>query len=194
MKKIVLLLILLLPITAFAINNSQADMITAAGFTKLPVEKQTEILKNIAEASAQLPKQEQINKLNDVKQWVDFGSALGQGLAGTARELGIAANEFINTPAGTLATYILMWKLIGADLMHVGGALIIWLVGFISLRVLFKASIIEKIKYKTELSKITKSQLIDSIEYDTVNGETVAGWITAGIVVFAVGAVTLFTM
>jgi hypothetical protein len=50
--------------------------------------------------------------------WAQVGAALGKGLAQTARELGIAANEFVQTPVGKLTAGIILWKYMGASLVH----------------------------------------------------------------------------
>lgn len=38
--------------------------------------------------------------VSKVKEWVDIGGAIGAGLASSAKELGIAANTFAQTPVG----------------------------------------------------------------------------------------------
>ena len=53
-----------------------------------------------------------------VKQWVDIGAEIGSGLASTAKELGIAANEFVNTPVGKLTAGIIVWHFLGSSLIH----------------------------------------------------------------------------
>jgi len=61
--------------------------------------------------------------LEQTKEYVELGEAIGKALSGTAKELGIAVNEFIKTPAGYLTVFIICWHLFGSQLIHllVGG-------------------------------------------------------------------------
>src|SRR4051812_40589099 len=54
-----------------------------------------------------------------VKEWVDIGTAIGSGLASSAKELGIAANEFANTPVGKFTVFMIAWHFIGQDFVSI---------------------------------------------------------------------------
>lgn len=54
-----------------------------------------------------------------VKQWADIGTAIGSGLASSAKELGIAANEFANTPVGKFTVFLIAWHFIGQKLITI---------------------------------------------------------------------------
>ncbi len=56
--------------------------------------------------------------IQNAREWVDLGTALGQALGGSARELGIATNEFAMTPVGKVATVLIVWKIMGRDIVH----------------------------------------------------------------------------
>lgn len=62
-------------------------------------------------------------KVEVVKQWVDIGTAIGSGLAASAKELGIAANEFAQTPVGRFTVFLIAWHFIGSTLLHVAFSL-----------------------------------------------------------------------
>lgn len=64
------------------------------------------------------------SKVEVVKQWVDIGTAIGSGLAASAKELGIAANEFAQTPVGRFTVFLIAWHFIGSTLLHVFFALL----------------------------------------------------------------------
>lgn len=63
-------------------------------------------------------------------EWIDVGERLGQGLAATARELGIAVNDFAKTPVGMVSIGLLVWHIMGSDIIHVGTAFGILFFGF----------------------------------------------------------------
>lgn len=56
-------------------------------------------------------------KVAEAREWVELGTAIGQALSGSARELGIAVNEFSDTKVGQITTVLIVWKLIGKDLV-----------------------------------------------------------------------------
>ena len=51
------------------------------------------------------------------KAWVDVSASLGTALAATAREMGVAVNDFARSPVGKLATVLIVWKVIGDDIV-----------------------------------------------------------------------------
>ena len=69
-------------------------------------------------------------KPDDVREWAglakEFGSAVGQ----TAKELGIAVNDFLMTPAGILITIYLFWSKLGGIIIGVPFVVTIWFAFF----------------------------------------------------------------
>jgi hypothetical protein len=59
-----------------------------------------------------------------VTQWVDIGTAIGSGLAASAKELGIAANDFAQTPVGRFTVFLIAWHFVGGTILHVFFALL----------------------------------------------------------------------
>jgi hypothetical protein len=67
-------------------------------------------------------------------EWIQVGENLGKALSGCAKELGVEVNNFVKTPVGKVAAFIIIWKLVGTDLtqallgitLFVGG-IIAWL-------------------------------------------------------------------
>lgn len=63
---------------------------------------------------------------DDVREWAglakEFGSAIGQ----TAKELGVAVNDFLRTPAGVLLTVYLFWSKLGGILIGIPFVMLVW--------------------------------------------------------------------
>ena len=57
------------------------------------------------------------------EQWANVGANLGKGLAATAREMGMALNEFANSRVGTFAMVLIAWNFLGGTIMHLLTAL-----------------------------------------------------------------------
>ena len=65
-----------------------------------------------------------VSKATVVKEWVDVGSAVGVGLANTAKELGIAANEIANSPVGKITVFLIAWNYMGEDVIQMAFGLV----------------------------------------------------------------------
>jgi len=91
--------------TAFADNSIDISTLTP--------EKLQQIQKIIAEPSTA----DTVKAVADavtperVSSYAELGKAVGQGLAATAKELGIAANTFSQTGIGKVALFLIVWKL-----------------------------------------------------------------------------------
>jgi hypothetical protein len=59
----------------------------------------------------------------EIERYANIGEGVARAIGAAARETGMAVNEFMMTPAGKLAVVLIVWKLIGADL--VGGLMAI---------------------------------------------------------------------
>lgn len=52
-----------------------------------------------------------------LSSYAQVGKDIGVGIAEAAKQLGIAAAEFANTPAGMIAIGVIVWKVILADML-----------------------------------------------------------------------------
>jgi hypothetical protein len=71
------------------------------------------------------PSEPEKSTAQGVKEWVDVGTAIGSGLASSAKELGVAANDFANTSVGKMTTLLIIWHFVGKSALHLLFA-IIW--------------------------------------------------------------------
>jgi hypothetical protein len=55
--------------------------------------------------------------VDNAREWVDLGKGLGSGLASTAKELGVAANDFVKSPVGEVSMFLLVWHYMGDQLL-----------------------------------------------------------------------------
>lgn len=56
--------------------------------------------------------------VDDVKEYAALGHEIGSAIASTAKELGVAAEEFAHTSVGKITIGLIVWKLIGNDLLQ----------------------------------------------------------------------------
>ena len=117
MKKLFAIFALLMATQSFAATPDPMNELTDVQRAEVSLH----IAQKAAEAKIQAP-----SSPKQVEQWVSYGTQIGQALAGTARELGIVANEFIQTPAGKLTMAMIIWKVMGHDIVHVGLAMMMF--------------------------------------------------------------------
>lgn len=59
-----------------------------------------------------------VSRAQEVNEWVNIGSGIGSGLAAAARETGQVVNEFAATPVGQLTVFVILFKVMGGDLIQ----------------------------------------------------------------------------
>jgi len=126
-------------------------------FNKLSPTQKAEIVAQIAKASEQNTKYG-INKIPDtpeqLQKWAEVGSAVGKGLVATARELGVEVNEFAKTGVGKLAIVLLVWNVLGSDIIHIVGGIMWFLIALPMWMYYFrKLCVVKSIEYNEKGKK-----------------------------------------
>lgn len=113
--------------TLLAISSAHAQIDTR-GLTE-------EQKAQLALQAAQLKNQNEgigtgISKLNPEKlnEWVELGKNAGMAITAMAKELGIAADKFLESNTGKIAAVLIVWKVAGKDILGVVGGTIAWIV------------------------------------------------------------------
>lgn len=151
---------------AWALNSNSVG---SAGFDKLSDSEKAEIIKMVADkADAQGPSAA-IPSPEKVGQWLDLGPKIGQMIGGAAKEVGIAVNDFVKTPVGQLTMLLIIWKLIGASLIHVVGAFVVLVVGTWATKKYF--SHVRSIEYDVDKVDVFKRSRIKRVVFEDMSGE-----------------------
>lgn len=183
-------LFLLSPTLTFA--DSQTTITTAQGLTD---EQKALLAAEAAKMVTENPTGKfSTTKAKEFQQWVDLGTAIGSGLASTAKELGIAANDFVKTPVGKLTAGLIVWHFVGSSAIHlVFGSLWLLLVGsfWYSLyrRTAFKVTVTD---YETGKGPNGAKRTTIRSNVDLTEGQS-GTFIVGGLIIAAVGVVTLAT-
>lgn len=124
MKKILLSLMMALSVVGFAQLSLADDSVQLSTQSKLSDAQKAELAATAArmasENAAGKAEQASPSKTTEVvKEWVGIGTAIGSGLAASAKELGIAANDFAQTPVGRFTVFLIAWHFIGGTILHV---------------------------------------------------------------------------
>lgn len=151
---------------AWALNSNS---VSSAGFDKLSDTEKAEIIKIVADkANAQGPAAA-IPTPEKVGQWLDLGPKIGQMIGGAAKEVGIAVNDFVKTPVGQLTMLLIIWKLIGASLIHVVGAFVVLVVGTWATKKYFSHT--RSIEYDVDKVDIFKRARIKRVVFEDLSSE-----------------------
>ena len=193
MKKFFAVILMMVSISAWAGNTS--DAVNSAGFSKLSEAEKAEVIKMVAEKAAEkssgtVP---QLDTPDKVEKWVKIGSNIGQGLAGAAKEVGVAVNDFATTPVGQMTMALIVWHMIGAQLIHVFGGILIWIVGISIIRHTIRRAYPSKITYSKEVKNIFGNYAVESVEPIAMSDGNAAGWLIAYGLVLVAGLITIFT-
>lgn len=124
MKKLLCALMFIVCTPLFAAFSAPAP----AGYSDLSDAKKAEFAMMIAKAAEQqaAPVVSNIPAAETVSKWANYGTEIGKAISGTAKELGVVANDFIKTPAGQITLYVVIWKVIGSQLVHIVGGMVMF--------------------------------------------------------------------
>ena len=192
MKKFFVAILMMVSISAWAGNTS--DAVNSAGFSKLTEAEKAEVIKIVADKASSKDSSVPVALTEDrVEKWVKIGSNIGQGLAGAAKEVGVAVNDFSQTPVGQLTMLLIVWHMIGAQLVHVFGGILIWIVGIAIIRHMVARAYPSKITYSKEVKNIFGNYVIEKVEPMEIDGGSAAGWLCAYGIVLIAGLIAIFT-
>lgn len=120
MKYLLTLLLLFASSSVLAQDITTSDI---SGFNDLTDVQKAEIAMQIAKTAEAntsniLDITDKVSAVNPeaVDEWVELGGKVGKMLGGTAKELGIAANEFATSPLGFVTMALIVWNYAGEQL------------------------------------------------------------------------------
>lgn len=106
---------------------------------------------------------------DELNRYAEMSKAIAMGLAAAAKELGMAANEFMVTPAGKLVTILVVYKYIGAELIgFLMSYLVILPLLFIALRTVLYWMRLKEYKYD---EKGKKQYVANNLNSDDRDGQ-----------------------
>ena len=193
MKKIIFSLLVFITSPVFALSASDVNN---AGFNELTEQQKIEILKVVADKKEQVQQKQQQPSVPDVEkldQWATVGTKVGQGLAAAAKEVGVTVNDFAKTPVGKLTAFLIVWNFIGAQLVHIIGGILIWIVGFGFLHYWCKNSYPDAVKYSKTEKNIFGNYAIESIEKNSMTSSDNGAYLFFMSAIILTGLATIFT-
>ena len=172
------LLILVLPVMLFAGSPSS---ISAETLSKMSDSERIKVLDLIKKENDPLG-MSMPTSAEEVEKWSNIGSAVGKALSSTAKEMGVAVNDFSKTDVGYLVTFLIVWHFFGAMVVHVLGGLFILFIGTLFLR------------YSMNVSRNYEWEKVNDKEikvYERI--DDVSGWVIAFFTLIIISTIIMFT-
>lgn len=123
-------LLISLTICVFFYTNNLNAQVSTSGLTE-------EQKAQLALQAAQMKKQNdsgsavaEISKFSPEKlnEWVELGKNAGLAVAAMAKELGVASDKFLESNTGKIAAALIIWKVVGKDMVGIVGGTIAWVI------------------------------------------------------------------
>ena len=117
---------LMIAAMAFASLAATAQTVDTSGLTQQQIQE-------LAAKAAEMKQPTNISAAvrQEAEAWGELGANMGKAVVGAAREVGVAANEFAQTPLGKVVVFLTIYKIAGNDLLGVLFGSITLLVGTI---------------------------------------------------------------
>lgn len=110
-------IILVLALVSF--NVSAITTTDLTGFNNLTDVQKAEIAKTIAQTAAQNTKPSvEIPDPEDFEKYARIGEGIAKSLGAAMKELNVQSNEFLTTPVGMITTGLIIYKVLGDDVLQ----------------------------------------------------------------------------
>lgn len=124
---------------------------------------------------------------------MDLGKNIGLAFGGAAHELGIAANDFVNTPVGMITMTLIIWHFMGGMIMHLVGSILVLVVGmsFILWHFRSQLEIIET--FSSDKTNIFGNSRLLTRTRQAVSADWKTGYLIVGFCTILVAIITAFS-
>jgi hypothetical protein len=172
MKKFSLIISIILILISFSISNAKTEKVI--DIEKLSINARNEILN--------LNKSDDENfNVTKAEQWASFGKNFASALKETCQVLNVEVNAFVKTPVGMVASGLIVYKVIGKDLIKM--VVTILVCSFIYILILFSFFIFfipKKLVIRDENKKITQIKYIKRYEFKSDDARVFSAWAHGG--------------
>lgn len=188
MKKFLALVLMAMSISAYAAQSTVVDL------SKLSPEARQAVMQQVNELEKS-PTNISATVRKEAEAWGDLGANMGKAMVGAAKEVGVAANEFSQTPLGQVVVFLAAYKIVGQDVLGVIVGSLIMLVGYSLAIWLFTTKRWSTVKYEYEPVMWGMYKKARMVEIKTAD-DVVTGKILSGLTLLAlstiVGLSTIF--
>lgn len=171
MKRLIIGLIALLAAPGLAL----AQTVDTSG---LNAQQVAEIQAQIEAKRTETPEGKVRATVAAANEWVDIGEGIGAGVAAAARETGQVVNEFATTPVGKMTTFVILYKVIGKDILGVIVGSIL-MIAFVTIWLVYTNKLFSK--EKTITINADKSKVIQYRDRSWTEGQAFTAFMAVAV-------------
>lgn len=120
-------------VAAMTVSSAMAQAVTTdqaryLDLSKLTTQQKADLMKEAAtmERSKEAGVSEKTRE--EIGKWGELGVGMGRAAVSAAKEVGVAANEFVQTPLGKVTMGVVVYKIIGQEVLKLAVCLFITMV------------------------------------------------------------------
>lgn len=190
MKIVMSFILMLFAMAAHANTGISSESVTSAGWNNLTKEQQAAIIQEVATQSKQTAAP---TKAETLSEYANIGAKIADSISTAAKGVGVAVNEFIQTPAGKLTVALIVWHFVGSAAVHLLAAVIILIVGLIVLYIIFRRIVDTKIEYSADKTDIFGRARVVKVTRSSFSSDDVAYLSAYILILFVALCITVFT-
>lgn len=123
MKKLFAMFALLLACSAsapaFATVAASAADISSIDVSKLTPEQKAQLMTQVTDLQKQSSTNISQTIRTEASAWAELGGNMGRAAVAAAKEIGVATNDFVQTPLGRVTMGIVIYKVLGHDIIKI---------------------------------------------------------------------------
>ena len=147
--------------------QTTASNVTSIDISKLTPEQKAQMLTYAAqlENAKQTPVDMSEKARTEISKWSELGVGMGKAAVSAAKELGVAANEFVETPLGKITMGIVVYKVMGKEIIKMMVASSVFVIFLaLTLVLLFRKKGDVKIEYHPRLWGLWHRKVVTEVE------------------------------
>lgn len=192
MRKILAVFLMITSLSAFAEDH----YLDTSGLTE---QQKAEMAVQVAKLKTEKTEPANISEKvrTEAQAWGDLGANMGKALVGGAKEIGVAANEFAETPLGKITIAVVVFKLMGGPMLHIIAGTIFLLFGWglgIWMMKTMRIGVTHEYDYKPFLWGMWNRKVVveESSESNSDRSWRIITGVIVLIVATVIGLITLF--
>lgn len=168
----IIIFVLMFSTIAFAETRVTVDL------EKLPPDARNAVL-NVQKAASEVAPA--VNKEN-LTLFKEYGKTIAETFAEVCKTLNVEVNNFANTPVGKLTMWLIVYKVVGKDIIHIALTIGLWLAVTIVCAIYAYVFHMPKKFVKRDANKnITEIQYIQKFKWNDNSAKAVAAFVCAAV-------------
>jgi hypothetical protein len=112
-----------------AFPQTSAHDIRSLDVSRLTAEQKAQLLAHVSKLQESKSANMSETVRTEAEKWGELGANTGKAVVAAAKEVGVAANDFAQTPLGKVVTVIVVYKMIGQDALGIVIGLLVLFAG-----------------------------------------------------------------